>query len=327
MLVDQYKANYKKKLRLIIHGNELSHQCEMDENLELEISDRFVECQREFREREKGYSPLEKIFNPQEKILLKSFPNIVYTEHLWNYLAAVCHIHHLRRLITLVNIGWVIGAHNSGKSSFLKSAFGFQTNPGLVSEKRTQVPTPFYVPFIENVVVVDFPGSDEVVINKQQIRFMMEACNCWIVMCTYESGLTDHIFELLGVSKRRRIPCLMCLNKSDVVWADCRKKKRKEFKGKSLSKEEMQKEVAVYFVQQTKEMEEDYKKKAPTTEMWFTCFKKKAMASIILPDNQNFIKDVDAVKSWLAANLIPTKIEELMKVKLECSSSGSDDSD
>jgi len=228
-------------------------------------------------------------------------------------------------LITQVKIGGIVGAHNSGKSAFLQKSFGFDTNPGLVHEKRTFDPTPYFMKDLENVALVDFPGSDEIVINKNNIKFMMEACNCFLIMSTYEQGFSEHIGELIGLARRRRIPCIVCFNKSDVVWKDCRKKKRKDFKGKKISKEELTKEIATYFVQQTKEMEEVYKKNAPMTTLWFTCFQKKAMKRIILPDNPNFIKDVDEVKKWLAETLID-KPEELLKIKPECSSD-SDDSD
>jgi len=166
--------------------------------------------------------------NGKEEILSKHFSGVSYTDRLWSYLETICIIHTLRELNSRVRIGGVVGAHNSGKSFLLNKAFGFDTSPGLSQEYRTVEPKPFSLSDKEiKVAMVDFPGSDEIVINKNQIRFMMEACNGWVIMTTYEHGFSNFIADLLAIGKRRRIPCLLVFNKSDVVWKDCKKKKKK----------------------------------------------------------------------------------------------------
>jgi len=287
---------------------------------------RFTECETAFAIEESQNKFFSKIFDPKKQIISTFFPELGYTENLWNYLKAIRHIHNLRRLNTLVGVGAVVGAHNSGKSSFLKEAFGFQTNPGLIRDRRTEVPTPYPLTSIENVLLVDFPGTDEIVIKKDQIKFMMEACNCWIIVSTYEHGFTTHIGELIALSLKRRIPCLLCLNKSDVVWKDCAQQKRRELRGKGLSKEELTKEIAVHFGQQSRAILTDYTRNAPTTTIWFTSFNKRSFKSIITANEDNeLVKDTAKVKKWMAQQIVPNQVDNFMQVKLE-STSESDDS-
>jgi len=129
MFYDQIRANYKKKLRLILYGNEDSHSCDPDDILEQKIVDEFAKCKEDLA----NYKPF--LFsNPKEDILSKYFSGVSYTDKLWPYLETICIIKNLRELNSRVRIGGVVGAHNSGKSYFLYKTFGFNTSPGLSQE-------------------------------------------------------------------------------------------------------------------------------------------------------------------------------------------------
>ena len=124
-----------------------------------------------------------------------------------------------------LHIGF-FGNRNSGKSSLINALTGQNVSivsdiPGTTTDpvKKTMELLP-----LGPVVIIDTPGVDDVgelgLERVSRTKNVLETCNIAVVVINSEKGVTEADSNLIEEIKGRKIPYIVCYNKSDLYSCD-----------------------------------------------------------------------------------------------------------
>jgi len=301
----EWKANYRKKLNLFLYGHdERGGLLIQDAEKEGIIVEKYLHEKKKLMSDEEKFKTLETKAKTtiEEQAIKKAFPGVSGTAVL-KYTKCITVIHSLRKVLGKFDIIGAVGGHNSGKSTFLQMAFGIDTKPGVELDNRTIGIQVHPIPNC-SLLVIDFPGTDEVVIDKRA-SLVMESTTCLIVISTMNVGLNEYTAGLVTKAQQYKVPHLLCFNQADVFWDDI--------------KGETDDEVDAKFFDQANKMLAEYKAQS-TSEMCFTIFtpKYEEVKEVVERNGKNLVLDINGVKEWLARKVHPLdedKRKEFMESK------------
>lgn len=130
-------------------------------------------------------------------------------------------IHVMRNMLIQSHGIACVGTCKTGKSYFLNKMWGCDTNPGArIPTKRI---TPFQLENIENFLILDFPGSDEInPVWKECHRDGIELVSFYVVILDWEH-INIEQKKILEFISQSEIPFMICLNKADTLYLDAKK--------------------------------------------------------------------------------------------------------
>lgn len=149
------------------------------------------------------------------------FDEVTVSNAMDGWMHSIRCIHVMRNMLIHSHGIACIGTCKTGKSYFLNQMWGCDTKPG--ARIPTEKITPFQLEDVDDFLILDFPGSDEInPVWKECHRDGIELVSFYVVVLDWEHINLEQK-KILDFISQTEIPFIVCLNKADTLYWDAKK--------------------------------------------------------------------------------------------------------